>query len=110
MQELEKKTQILEELKGEQGDEKNRIATKIETLTEKLNQTADELMQRKLDYGRDRALTEQQLSFKQQRIDDLQAQSQDISQKYEERLAVQKKELSGEMTEKLQRITEEQQQ
>jgi hypothetical protein len=64
VQELEKKTQILDELKGEQGDEKNRLATKIETLTEKLNQTADELMQRKLDYGRDRALTEQQLSFK----------------------------------------------
>jgi hypothetical protein len=30
-------------------------------------------MQKKLDYGREKALTEQQISFKQQKIDDLQS-------------------------------------
>jgi hypothetical protein len=85
--EVEKKNQLLEELKGETGDEKARMVDKIETLNEKLNTVSDELMQKKLDFGRENALKEQQLTFKQQRVDDLQAQMSDISSKYEERLS-----------------------
>jgi len=57
--ELEKKTSILDEIKSEQAEEKQRLTEKIETLSEKHNNAIDELMQRKLDYGREKALTEQ---------------------------------------------------
>ena len=57
-------------------------------LSEKLNSTSEELMQKKLDYGREKALTEQQISFKQQKIDDLQSQLAESTKRYEERLTL----------------------
>ena len=69
--EVEKKNQLLDEIKQEYAGEKKRMSEKIETLTEKLNSTTDEVMQKNLDYGRETALKEQTLSFKESKIADL---------------------------------------
>lgn len=63
------------------------MSEKIENLTEKLNTTTDEVMQKKLDFGRETALKEQTLSFKESKIADLQSQIADLSSKYEERIS-----------------------
>ena len=86
VEELDKKKKSVDEVRTELIGEKNKLAEKIEQLRQKNQELSDEFMQKKLEDGREIALYKQRLEFQQKKIDDMQRQLDEQTDKYEERL------------------------
>lgn len=102
-----KKEIMLEKAKKELTDEKNNLIEKMEDTKAKLQKVNDEYLEKKVEYGREIALSQQQNEFLNKKIEELQRQVDEIIKRYEEKLKLQKQELVQEMNEKIEKMNEE---
>jgi chromosome segregation ATPase len=102
-----KKEVSMERIKKELTDEKHSLNEKLEELRSKFQKVSDEYLEKKVDYGRELALSQQQNEFLNKKIEELQKQIDEIIKRYEEKLKIQKQEYVQELNDKLERAAEE---
>lgn len=98
------KDKLVDELKQEVQTEKAALASKIEDLKLKYDQSMDELTQTKINFEREKALKDQRLTFQEQRIKEYHDQMTQSIERYEERLKQEKEEAQKTMQERIARI------
>lgn len=102
-----KKDDELETLKSEFLAQKRHLEDQLETLREEKQRFSDEAMQKNLESGRDKALTQQKIEFQEKKIEELLKALADSSSSYHEKLESQKSELGQEIDAKISKITVE---
>jgi chromosome segregation ATPase len=84
---LRKKEAQLENLRKESLAEKETMNSKLEESKSKLQRLSDELLEKKIDFGREVALAKQQNEFLSKRLEDYQRQNDGLIDRYEEKLS-----------------------
>lgn len=84
---LRKKEAQLDNLKKESFSEKEAMNTKLEEAKSKIQRISDELLEKKIDFGREVALAKQQNEFLSKRLEDYQRQNDGLIDRYEEKLS-----------------------
>eukprot|EP01017_Pseudomicrothorax_dubius_P004498 TRINITY_DN1091_c0_g1_i1.p1 TRINITY_DN1091_c0_g1~~TRINITY_DN1091_c0_g1_i1.p1 ORF type:complete len:1158 (-),score=548.27 TRINITY_DN1091_c0_g1_i1:121-3594(-) len=104
---IAKKETTIEALKRDLAEERSSLTEKLEEAKAKLQRVNDEYLEKKIEYGRDLALSQQQIEFQNRKITELQKSVEDMITRYEEKLRLQKSELQTEMVEKVEKLNEE---
>ena len=106
-EQLKKKEKASEDKAKEQQEEKNDYNNKLEELRLKNQQLNDELMQRKLDYGRESALMKQQIEFQNKKIDELKDQAEEQLRRHDEKEKQQREDAQRDLQIAIQKLQEE---
>lgn len=77
-EEVEKKKKVMDDIRNEYAQEKEKLNEKIEQLRQKNQEVSDEFIQKKLEDARELALYKQKMEFQQKRIDEMQKQLEEI--------------------------------
>ena len=77
-----KKDEDIDGLRVESGVSKKTLEETIDNLRADNQKTSDELMQRKLEAGREQALTQQKIEFQEKKIEDLLKALSDCNKNY----------------------------
>lgn len=104
---IKKKNEEIDQLRKEFNESRNVLEKQIDDMREKSQQIADEAMQKKLEAGREEALTKQKIEFQDKKIEELLKALADSSTKYQEKLDSQKSEQTQEVNAKMAKIIEE---
>ena len=94
-------------LRSETGSSKKGLEEIIDKLRAENQTISDELMQRKLESGRDQALTQQKIEFQEKKIEDLLKALADCNKNYQEKIETQKNEFGQEIDSKILQLTNE---
>lgn len=95
----------LDDLKGQYDKEKQTLTERAESLKQQLNQVSDELIQKKNDFKREMALAQQEIEFKNKKIQDLERSLHDTEEKYNEALKSLRDESGQELSATIQKLT-----
>ncbi|CAD8065990.1 unnamed protein product [Paramecium primaurelia] len=102
-----RKEQQFEQTRKEWQEEKRELIDRFEETKSRLQKMNDEFLEKKIEYGRETALTQQQNEFLQKKIEDLQKQIDTQQSRFDEKIKQQKNEYSIELEQKLERAQEE---
>ncbi|CAD8091386.1 unnamed protein product [Paramecium sonneborni] len=102
-----RKEQQFEQSRKEWQEEKREQVERLEETKLRLQKMNDEFLEKKIEYGRETALIQQQNEFLQKKIEDLQRQIDTQQSRFDEKIKQQKNEYSVELEQKLERAQEE---
>lgn len=97
----------LEQLRRVSNEERKELTDKLDEVKHRLQTINDEYLEKKIEYGRELALVQQQNEFQLKKIEDLQRTLETQSSRFEEKLKLQKVEIQAEMGDKIDRYNDE---
>lgn len=95
----------LDDLKTQYEKDKQTLSERADSLKQQLTQVSDEFMQKKNDFKREMALAQQEIEFKNRKINDLERSLHDSEDKYNEALKSLRDESGQELSATIQKLT-----